>query len=422
MEAIIERCCGLDVHQASVMACLLVGPATGRPKREVRRFGTFLKDLLELRAWLEQNQCTHVAMESTGVYWRPVYAVLEGGFELVVGNAFHMKNVPGRKTDVKDAEWIADLMRHGLIAKSFVPPKEIRELRDLLRFRRRLVETKANERNRTIKVLEAANVKLSSVVTDVFGKSGMAMLEGLAAGETDTDKLSDLAYRKMRKKRADIAASLTGTLGETDRFLLKLCLHRLKALDADIAAVDKRAAKHLKPYKKQLEALQEIPGIGETVASTIIAEAGVDPSTFKSVQQFAAWAGVCPGNNESAGKNLSGRTRKGNPTLRTALIEATMGACRAKKSYFRDKYYRLKARRGHKRARMAIAHKILIAVYHVLFERQPYAELGAQYLDQRRAERARKQLVGRLEGLGFDVILQPKITSHVDENDEETAD
>jgi len=422
MEAIIERCCGLDVHQASVMACVLVGPATGRPKREVRRFGTFLKDLLELRAWLEQNQCTHVAMESTGVYWRPVYAVLEGGFELVVGNAFHMKNVPGRKTDVKDSEWIADLMRHGLIAKSFVPPKEIREMRDLLRFRRRLVETKANERNRTLKVLEAANVKLSSVVTDVFGKSGMAMLEGLAAGETDTDKLSDLAYRKMRKKRVDIAASLTGTLGETDRFLLKLCLHRLKALDADIAAVDKRAAKHLKPYKEQLEALQEIPGIGETVAATIIAEAGVDPSTFKSVQQFAAWAGVCPGNNESARKNLSGRTRKGNPTLRTALIEATMGACRAKKSYFRDKYYRLKARRGHKRARMAIAHKILIAVYHVLFERQPYAELGAAYLDQRRAERARKQLVGRLEGLGFNVILQPKITSHVHENDEETAD
>jgi len=409
VEAIIERCCGLDVHQASVVACVLVGPAsTTRPRREVRRFGTFTKDLLELRTWLEENHCTHVAMESTGVFWRPVYAVLEGGFDLVVGNAYHMKNVPGRKTDIKDAEWIADLLRHGLIARSFVPPKPIRELRDLLRFRRKLVETRANERNRTIKVLEAANIKLSTVVTDIFGKSGWAMLERLAAGETDTDKLASLGYGSMKKKRAALSASMTGSLGDQDRFLLKLCLRRLKALEADIAAIDKKAAKQLKPYRAEFDALQEIPGVGDSVAATIIAELGVDPATFKSPQHLAAWAGVCPGNNESAGKNLGGRTRKGNPALRTALIEATMGACRSKKSYYRDKYYRLKSRRGHKRARMAIAHKLLIAVYHVLFERKAYVELGAAYLDQLHSQRTQKQLVGRLERLGYEVTLAKK--------------
>jgi transposase len=409
MEAIIERCCGLDVHQASVVACMLTGPAsTSRPRREVRRFGTFMKDLLELRDWLEEQHCTHVAMESTGVFWRPIYAVLEGGFELVVGNAFHMKNVPGRKTDIKDAEWIADLLRHGLIAKSFVPPKPIRELRDLLRFRRKLIETRANERNRTLKVLESANVKLSTVVTDVFGKSGWAMLQGLAAGESDTDKLASLGYGQMKKRHAALSASMTGSLGDHDRFLLRLCLRRLKALEADLATLDKTAAKYLKPYKQKLEALQAIPGVGASCAATIIAELGVDPTTFKSAQHLAAWAGVCPGNNESAGKQLGGRTRKGNPSLRTALIEATMGACRSKKSYFRDKYYRLKARRGHKRARMAIAHKILIAVYHVIFESKPYTDLGADYLDRLHGGRAQKQLVGRLERLGFQVSLTKK--------------
>jgi transposase len=334
--------------------------------------------------------------------------VLEGGFELVVGNAYHMKNVPGRKTDVKDAEWIADLLRHGLIKASYIPPKPIRELRDLLRFRRKLIETRANERNRTIKVLEAANVKLSTVVTDVFGKSGWAMLEGLATGETDTDKLAMLGHGQMKKKRSALSASMTGSLGENDRFLLKMCLRRLKALEADIAAVDKRATKHLKPYLLQFEALQEIPGVGTSVAATIIAEVGIDPAAFKSPQHLAAWAGVCPGNNESAGKQLGGRTRKGNASLRTALVEATMGACRSKNSYFRDKYYRLKARRGHKRARMAIAHKILIAAYHVLFKNQTYADLGAGYLDKLRNGRTQKQLVRRLERLGFEVALKKR--------------
>lgn len=416
MEAIIERCCGLDVHQASIVACLVIGPAsTSRPRREVRKFGTFTKDLLELRSWLEENHCTHVAMESTGVFWRPVYAVLEGGFELVVGNAYHMKNVPGRKTDIKDAEWIADLLRHGLIAKSFVPPKPIRELRDLMRFRRKLIETRVNERNRTIKVLEAANIKLSTVATDVFGKSGWAMLEALASGVSNTDVLAGLARGKMKKKRADLSASMTGSISDQDRFLLTLCLRRLRALEADIVAVDKRAAKCLKPYRAKVEALQEIPGVGPAVAATIITEVGVDPTAFKSPHQLAAWAGVCPGNNESAGKHLGARTRKGNASLRTALIEATMGACRSKQSYFRDKYYRLKARRGHKRARMAIAHKILIAVYHVLFENQPYADLGAGYLDRLRSDRTVKQTVGRLERLGFTVALTKKVPQNVEE-------
>lgn len=407
MEPITERCCGLDVHQASVVACVLVGPATGRPRKEVRRFGTFTRDLLELRAWLEEMQCTHVAMESTGVFWRPVYAVLEGGFDLVVGNAHHMKNVPGRKTDVKDAEWIADLLRHGLIAKSFVPPKPIRELRDLLRFRRKLIETRGNERNRTLKVLEAANIKLSSVATDVFGASGLAMLEQLARGKADPDVLAGLAQGRMKKKRAELSASLTGYVGEHDRFLLRLSLKRLKALEADLAAIDKQAARYLKPYAEKVEALQTIPGIGAGTAATIVAELGVDPSTFRTPQQLAAWAGVCPGNNESAGKQLGGRARKGNPTLRTTLVEATLGACRSHGSYLRAKYYRLKMRRGDKRARMAIAHKLIIAIHHVLFQGHSYTDLGPQYLDRLQGDRTRKQLVRRLNRLGFHVELTP---------------
>jgi transposase len=404
----VERGCGLDVHQASVVACLMVGPPGKRPHKELRRFGTFTRDLIELRAWLEEVGCTHVAMESTGVFWRPVYAVLEGGFEIVVGNAYHMRNVPGRKTDAKDAEWIADLLRHGLVAKSFVPPKPIRELRDLMRYRRKLVESRATERNRTLKLLETANIKLSTVATSVFGVSGTAMLEALAGGVTDTDDLAGLARGRMRKKHVELTGALDGALTEHHRFLLRLALRRLKAVEVDLAALDRQVAKHLRPYRRQLEALQTIPGIGASTAAVIIAELGVDPTTFPTVGQLVAWGGLCPGNNESAGRNLGARLRKGNPHLRTALVEATMGAIRKRDSYLRAKYYRLKARRGGKRAAIAIAHKLLIAIHHVLFQGRTYVDLGADYLDRQASERTRHGLVRRLERMGFHVELAPK--------------
>lgn len=421
MDVIVERCCGLDVHEASVVACMLVGEPGKRPKREVRKFGTNTRDLLALRDWLEESQCTHVAMESTGVFWRPVYNVLEGTFELVVGNAYHMRNVPGRKTDVKDAEWIADLLRHGLIKKSFVPPPPIRELRDLLRYRRKLVESRATERNRALKVLETANIKLSSVVSNVFGKAGMAILQALAHTKmTSATRLAALG-KGLRGKRAELVLALEGEIAEHHRFLLRLALKRLQAIEEDLSAIDLEVYRRLAPYWKQFRALQQIPGIGETTAAVVIAEIGVDPNAFPTPQQLAAWAGLCPGNNESAGRNLGARLRKGNTWLRTALVEAARAAANKRDSYYRAKYYRLKARCGPKRAAAAIAHKLLIAIHHVLFGDRTYLDLGGDYVDRRSGDRARRTLVRRLERMGFRVDLTPQQPPVEDESEGVTA-
>lgn len=410
METIVERCCGLDVHQATVVACLLVGPADRRPKKEVRTFGTFTRDLLALRDWLREAGCTHVAMESTGVYWKPVYAVLEGDVELVVGNAYHIRNVPGRKTDVKDAEWLADLARHGLIAKSFVPPKPIRELRDLMRYRRTLVDTRTTERNRLLKLLETANIKVAGVATDVFGKSGRAMLEALARGEQGPEAMAELARGRMRSKRPALVGALDGRVQEHHRFLLRLALDRLTALDADLGRLDAFVDQKLEPYRAAQTALTEVPGIGALTAATIVSELGADVSAFPSAQHLAAWAGVCPGNHESAGKRSSGRVRKGNGHLRKALIEAAHSAVRTKDSYVKAKYLRLKARRGAKRAMVAIAHKLVLAVYHILQKGVGYADLGGRYLDALAPQRTARTLVRRLEALGYHVALQPTAT------------
>lgn len=406
MGAIIERCCGLDVHQATVVACVLVGPADRKPKKEVRTFGTFTRDLLALREWLREAGCTHVGMESTGVYWKPIYAVLEGDFELVVGNAHHIKNVPGRKTDVKDSEWIADLMRHGLIAKSFVPPKPIRELRDLMRYRRKLVESRSAERNRLLKLLETANIKISSVATNAFGKSGMRMLKALAAGETAAEAMADLALGLLRKKLPALQGALDGRIDDHHRFLLRLQLDRLAQVDADLARLETYIDQKLEPYRAQQQALQAIPGVGPLHAAAIIAEVGVDMTVFHSEHHLAAWAGVCPGNNQTAGKPRNERTRKGNVHLRTTLVEAAQSAVRTRGSYFRAKFYRLKARRGHKRAAVAIAHKILLVVHHLLATGTAYRELGERYLDALAPQRTTRQLVRRLEDLGYRVHLE----------------
>ena len=408
MEAIVERVAGLDVHQKTVVACVVIGDAGHRPKKEVRTFGTTLSDLMELRTWLVDHGVTHVGMESTGVYWKPVYAVLEEAqLELIVGNAHHIKNVPGRKTDVKDAEWIAELVRHGLVAKSFVPPKPIRELRDLMRYHAKLVNVRSGERNRLLKLLETSNIKLSSVATNVFGKSGMAMLEAIADGQASGEALAELAQGLLKKKRAALGKALEGRVEDHHRFMLRMQLDRLKALEADLATLDAYVARKMEPYESQARALAEIPGVGTYTARVLIAEIGVDMSVFKNAHRLAAWAGVCPGNNESAGKRLSGRTRKGNVHLRTALVEASMSAVRKKDSYLRSKYYRLKARMGVKRAAVAVAHKILVAVFHVLADGTVYQDLGAGYLDGLSKVRTSKHLVRRLEALGYRVAIEP---------------
>jgi transposase len=371
METLVERGCGLDVHQATVVACLLMVRKDGKVQKQVRTFGTTTRELLSMREWLLSQGCTHVAMESTGVYWKPVYAILEGAFQIVVANAQHVKKVPGRKTDVKDAEWIADLLCHGLLRQSFVPPQPIRELRDLTRYRRKLVESQSAERNRLLKVLETANIKLSSVATDVFGTSGRLMLRALIEGKTTPEEMAELAKRKLRSKIPQLELALEGKVEDHHRFLLKLQLDRLERAEGDLAVLEKHIQEKLEPYAAQLALLDEIPGVDWTLAAVIIAELGVDMSVFQSVSQLASWAGVCPGNNESAGKRKSTRIPKGNMYLKTALVEAAHAAAKTKGSYLRDKFYRLKARRGYKRAAVAIGHKILVSIYHMISQTSP---------------------------------------------------
>jgi transposase len=407
VEAIIERCCGLDVHQKTVVACLLTGPANQRPKKEIRSFRTVTRELQLMSEWLRAAGCTHVAMESTGVYWKPVYAVLEGGFELVVGNAHHIKNVPGRKTDVRDSEWLADLMRHGLIRKSFVPPQPLRELRDLLRYRRKLVDSGTSERNRLLAVLETANIKLASVASDVFGASGRLMLEALIRGKATPAEMAELAKGKLRHKLVELQLALEGSVGEHHRFLLAMQLRRLKSVEDELALLDRRIDEKLEPYREQHTLLTTIPGVSWYVAAVLIAEIGVDMTTFASANHLAAWAGVCPGNNESAGKHKPASARRGNVHLRTALVNAAIAAAKTKGSYLKDKYFRLKARRGGLRAAVAIAHKILVAAYHMLARQVPYRELGDAYLDKLDATRTANNLVRRLERLGYAVELKP---------------
>ena len=405
MQTLVERGCGLDVHQATVVACLLIVCKDGKVQKQLRTFGTTTRELLRLREWLLSEGCTHLAMESTGVYWKPVYAILEGALQIVVANAQHVKKVPGRKTDVKDAEWIAELLCHGLLRSSFVPPQPIRELRDFTRYRRKLVESRSSERNRLLKVLETANIKLASVATDVFGTSGRLMLRALIEGKSTPQEMADLAKGLLRKKIPELELALEGKLEEHHRFLLKLQLDRLERVESDLAALEQRIQEKLQPYATQLALLQEIPGVERTLAAVIIAELGVDMSVFQSVSQLASWAGVCPGNNESAGKRKSSRIPKGNVYLKTALVEAANSAARAKGTYLRDKFYRLKARRGYKRAAVAIAHKILVSIYHMLSQNVSYNDLGDCYLDNLNKHHLIRNLVHRLERLGYSVTL-----------------
>jgi transposase len=407
MEVVYPSCCGLDLHKKLVVACLLTSGPHGLVRKEVRSFGTMTDDLLALADWLAAARCTHVAMESTGVYWKPVYNLLEGQFALLLVNARHMKAVPGRKTDVKDCEWIADLLRHGLLTASFVPDRPQRELRELTRYRTSLVRERSAEVNRLQKTLEGANIKLAAVATDIMGRSGREMLAALVAGTTDGEALAQLAQGRLREKRPALERALVGRMGPHQRFLLGQQLAHIDFLDATIAQVSAEIAARLQPYSEVIERLDTIPGVGRRIAEVVIAEVGADITRFATAAHLASWAGMCPGNHESAGKRKSGKTRKGSPWLRAALVEAAHAASRAKDTYPSAQYRRLSARRGRKRALVAVGHSILVIAYHLLSRQTTYQELGARYFDERERQAVERRLVRRLEALGYQVALQP---------------
>jgi transposase len=407
MDAIYERCCGLDIHKKTVVACLIAPGPDGTPVKEIRTFGTMTDELLALADWLAAAGCTHVAMESTGVYWKPVWNLLEGGFELVLANARHIKAVPGRKTDVRDCEWIADLLRHGLLPASFVPDREQRELRELTRYRTALIRERAAEVNRLQKTLEGANIKLGAVATSVVGASGRQMLEALVAGETDAAALAELAKGRLRDKLPDLERALTGRVGAHQRFLVAAQLAHVDFLDAALERVSAEIRERLRPLGAAVARLDTIPGVGERTAEVILAEIGADMGRFPTARHLASWAGMCPGNHESAGKRTSGRTRRGSRWLRSALIEAAQAAARTKDTYLAAQYRRLAARRGKKKAAVAVGHTILALAYYLLTRERTYHDLGVAYFDERDRQALERRLVRRLEGLGYKVAIEP---------------
>ena len=408
MERRIERCCGLDVHKKTVTACVRVPGAAGERAQHVRTFGTMAAELLALRDWLVAHGVTHAAMESTGVYWKPVFYVLEEAVTCVLANAAHIAQVPGRKTDVQDCVWIAQLLEHGLIRGSFVPPPPIRELRDLTRYRKALIQERTRQANRLHKVLEDAGIKLASVATHVLGVSGRAMLEALVTGTTDPAVLADLARGKLRKKLPALRQALTGQFRPHHAFLVSQILAHLDDVDESVEAVSGQIPTGIAPFAEEIERLDTIPGVNQRTAEVLIAEIGVDMSVFPTARHLASWAGLCPGNNESAGKHKSGRTRKGSRWLRSALIEAALAASmRSAKGAFAARYRRVMQHRGHKKAVVAVAHAMLVTAYHLLARKTAFQDPGAEYYDRRHAERVRRRAVQTLERQGYRVILEP---------------
>jgi transposase len=401
MKVVYSRCCGLDVHKDSVTACLVTGSGS-----EVRTFRTVTRDLLALSDWLCANRCQAVAMESTGVYWRPIHNVLEGTeMELLVVNAKHFKAVKGRKTDVKDAEWLADLLRHGLLHGSFVPDREQRELRDVVRYRRRLIQDRSREANRVMKVLEGANIKLKSVISDVLGVAGRAMLELLASGETDPTKIAGAARTNLRATTEELEIALEGLMSEDQRLMLLTQLQHLDFLTERIEALSARIEERMRPFEDQIRRLDTIPGVGRRVAEEVVAEVGVDMGRFPSAAHLCSWARVCPGLNESAGKRGPATTGYGNRYVRSALAEAAWAASRTKNTYLASQFWRIAGRRGKKRAVVAVSNSTLRIIYHLLRDGTEYQDLGADYFDQRAFHYVTRSAVKRLERLGWEVHL-----------------
>ena len=404
MQVVHEVCCGLDVHKKSVTACVLW--ASGR-RKQIRAFGTFTRELLELGDWLRACGVTHVAMESTGVYWKPVWNLLEGQFEVLLVNAQHIKAVPGRKTDQKDSEWIADLLQHGLLRASFVPPTPIRELRDLTRYRASLAQEINRIANRIQKVLEDANIKLASVATDTLGASGRAMLEAIIHGEQDSQRLAEMSRGLLRNKIPELRQALEGRVTAHHRFLLRELLDHLYFVESKMQRIEQEVAERLGPFQSEVARLCTIPGVDRVTAWGLLAEIGLNMKQFPDAQHLASWAGLCPGSHESAGKRKSGKIRKGSLWLRRCLCQGAWAVSTKKNNYLSALYRRLAARRGSKRATIAVAHKLLVIAYHILRDGTCYSDLGADYFDRLNPEGLRRRLTKRLEGLGFKVTLEP---------------
>ena len=408
MNILYPCCAGLDVHKKSVVACRLTQDKDGQSVAEVRTYSTLTPDLLQLADWLRAGGVTHVAMESTGVFWQPVYNLLEADFALLLVNPKHFKNVPGRKTDVKDAQWLSELLQVGLLKASFVPPPAQRELRQLVRYRTTLIAERATLANRIQKLLEGANIKLASVATDVLGVSGRSMLEALVAGERDPAALAQLSRGRLRNKKALLEQALTGRFTDSQGFILTHLLALIDALEESIEAFDKKIEAACAPFEVALAHLDTIPGVGQSVAEVIVSELGCDMSAFPTPDHAAAWAGVAPGSRESAGKRLSSRVRQGNHALRTALLQAAHAAAHQKNSYLAAQYRQIAYRRGPKKAALAVAHSILVIAYRLIERDQDYVEKGGDYFDKRRPEATVRRLTQRLEQLGYQVTPNPQ--------------
>jgi transposase len=409
MEIVHTHCAGLDVHKKTVVAAIIVSNDAGGLRKEVRTFDTMTSDLLALSDWLLGSGVSYVAMESTGEYWKPVFNLLENNFEVLLVNAQHIKAVPGRKTDVKDSEWIAELLRHGLLKASFVPPLGQRELRDLTRSRSTFVRTRATLVNRVHKVLEGANIKLGSVASDVMGVSGRAMLAAIVQGQSSPAEMAELARGRMREKRDLLAKALEGRVQAHHRFVLTELLAQIDSLDETIMRFNEQIEVYCRPFEEAVVLLDTIPGVGRETAEIIVSEIGTDMSRFPTADHLASWAGVAPGNHESAGKRRSGKTTHGNKVLGAALNQAAHAAAGTKDTYLSAQYRRLAARRGKKKAIVALEHTILVIAYHLIQRKEPYRELGADYFDKRRPEATAKRLVKRLEQLGYSVSLQQPV-------------
>lgn len=403
---VLHRCCaGLDVHKQEVVACLRV-MARGKATYEVRRFPTTTRGLLELAEWLEAARVTHAAMEATGVYWKPVWHILEERFQLVLANAAHIRNVPGRKSDVSDATWIADLMAHGLIRASFVPPRPIQELRDLTRTRRQLGREIVQHTQRLEKVLEDANIKLDAVISDLLGMSGRRIIKALIAGESDPHKLAELGSTRLKCPREELARALEGAIREHHRFLLAHHLHMIEELERTVAAFEARITVALAPFRDAVKRLNRVPGLKDRGVAAVLAEIGADMSPFPTAEQLVSWAGLCPRLDESAGKRRSRRARKGAPWLKPVLVQCAWAAVRSKNSYLRAQFFRIKARRGPKKAIVAVAASMLTAIYHMLSDGTPYRDPGPDFFATRNPARTATRLAQRIRDLGYDVELR----------------
>jgi transposase len=406
MDVLYECCGGLDVHAKTVVACLIK-----HGKKEVRTFSTMTDDLLRLLDWLRQAGCTQVAIESTGVYWKPVFNILEGVIEVMLVNARDAKGYKARKTDVIDAEWLADLLRHGLLKPSFIPPRPIRELRDLTRYRESLVREQTSLANRIQKLIESANIKLAQVASDALGVSGKLMLRALAAGETDAEKMSHLAQRSLKRKQPQLERALDGRLTQAQRWILGELLDQYEQVEAAVERVQSRIRQEIEsssdPFVGEaVRLLDTIPGVAETVAQVIVAEIGVEMNCFPSAKHLASWAGMCPGNHESAGKRKRGKTTKGSRYLRAMLVQAAWAASHQKDTYLAAQYHRLVRRMGKKKALVAVGHTILVIAYHLLRDRVGYQELGADYFDRRHKDQHRQRLIRQLQALGLKVTVE----------------